>query len=190
MTLLSLESLAVALSITYVVFAAIEKKVCWWFALASSLIYIFIFYDVKLYMESMLSVYYALMALYGIFVWGKTDSEKQNSQIISYDFRIHLLILTAIIILSGLSGYILSNNSDAYRPYMDSLTTWSSIFATFLVVKKVLENWIYWILIDSVSIVLYFERELYQTVFLFIVYLGIAFLGLFIWRKNFESQNK
>ena len=75
MTLLSLESLAVALSITYVVFAAIEKKVCWWFALASSLIYIFIFYDVKLYMESMLSVYYALMALYGIIVWGKTDSE-------------------------------------------------------------------------------------------------------------------
>ena len=190
MMFLSLESLAVALSITYVVFAAIEKKVCWWFALASSLIYIFIFYDVKLYMESMLSVYYALMALYGIFVWGKTDSEKQNSQIISYDFRIHLLILTAIIILSGLSGHILSNNSNAYRPYMDSLTTWSSIFATFLVVKKVLENWIYWILIDSVSIVLYFERELYQTVFLFIVYLGIAFLGLFIWRKNFESQNK
>ena len=84
MTFLSLESLAVALSITYVVFAAIEKKVCWWFALTSSLVYIFIFFDVRLYMESMLSVYYALMALYGIFVWGKTDSEKQYNQITSY----------------------------------------------------------------------------------------------------------
>ena len=136
----------------------------------------------------MLSVYYALMALYGIFVWGKRDSEKQNSQIISYDFRIHLLILTAIIILSGLSGYILSNNSDAYRPYMDSLTTWSSIFATFLVVKKVLENWIYWIIIDVVSIQLYISRDLYLTSLLFLLYTIIAIYGYYSWVRRFNQN--
>ena len=60
----NLETLAVSFSIAYVIFAAFEKKVCWWFGLAGSVIYIFIFYDVNLYMESLLSVYYALSLIH------------------------------------------------------------------------------------------------------------------------------
>ena len=75
----NLETLAVSFSIAYVIFAALEKKVCWWFGLAGSLIYIFIFYDVNLYMESLLSVYYASMAVCGLFVWAKSENKNPPS---------------------------------------------------------------------------------------------------------------
>ena len=162
----NLETLAVSFSIAYVIFAAFEKKVCWWFGLAGSLIYILIFYDVNLYMESLLSVYYAFMAVCGLFVWGKSENKNHKRPIIKLDMRTHFLILLLIITLTAISGYILTRASDAHMPYLDSFTTWSSVIATILVVRKVLENWIYWISIDTISIYIYWERDLNQTVFL------------------------
>ena len=186
----NLETLAVSFSIAYVIFAAFEKKVCWWFGLAGSLIYIFIFYDVNLYMESLLSVYYAFMAVCGLFVWGKGESNNHKRPIIKLDMSTHFLILLLIITLTAISGYILTETSDAYMPYLDSFTTWSSVIATILVVRKVLENWIYWISIDTISIYIYLERDLNQTVFLYFIYLLIAITGFLIWKKNFGYQSR
>ena len=75
-------------------------------------------------------------------------------------------------------------------PYLDSFTTWSSVIATILVVRKVLENWIYWISIDTISIYIYLERDLNQTVFLYFIYLLIAITGFLIWKKNFGYQSR
>lgn len=186
----NLETLAVSFSIAYVIFAAFEKKVCWWFGLAGSLIYIFIFYDVNLYMESLLSVYYAFMAVCGLFVWGKSENKNHKRPIIKLDMRTHFLILLLIITLTAISGYFLTEASDAYMPYLDSFTTWSSVIATILVVRKVLENWIYWISIDTISIYIYLERDLNQTVFLYFIYLLIAITGFLIWKKNFGYQSR
>ena len=73
-------------------------------------------------------------------------------------------------------------------PYIDSFTTWGSVITTFMVARKVLENWLYWIVIDAVSIFLYIDRELYQTVGLY-VYLVLAVIGYVAWRKAYFQQS-
>ena len=88
-----------------------------------------------------------------------------------------------------ISGYILTVTTDARLPYVDSFTTWASILTTVMVARKVLENWLYWIVINSVSIFLYLDRELYQTAAMFVLYLVLATIGYFAWRKNYLEQN-
>jgi nicotinamide mononucleotide transporter len=81
-------------------------------------------------------------------------------------------------------GFYFSTYTSAKMPIVDSFTTIFSIIATYLVTKKVLENWLYWIVIDVVSIYLYFGRDLHLTSLLFIVYTVIAIFGYFSWIKK------
>lgn len=74
-------------------------------------------------------------------------------------------------------------------PYIDSFTTWGSVITTYMVARKVMENWIYWIVIDSVSIFLYIDRELYQTAGLYSVYLILAVIGYITWRNAYLKQS-
>jgi len=85
-------------------------------------------------------------------------------------------------------GFYFSTYTDAAMPLVDSFTTVFSLFATYMVVKKVLENWIYWIVIDAVSVYLYHSRELEQTALLFIVYTIIAVFGYFAWLKKLKPN--
>jgi len=96
-------------------------------------------------------------------------------------------VLLSIILLSLLSGYLLDSGTNARLPYIDAFTTWASIITTYMVAKKVLENWIYWLVIDLVSIVLYLDRELYFTAALFGIYIVIIFFGWFAWLKSYQK---
>ena len=73
--------------------------------------------------------------------------------------------------------------TSAAWPFLDAFTTWASVLTTFLVIWKILENWLYWLVIDSISIYLYLDRGLYLTALLFAVYLVIAIFGYLHWRK-------
>jgi len=73
-------------------------------------------------------------------------------------------------------------------PYLDSFTTWASVVTTFMVARKILENWFYWLVIDSVSIYLYFDRELYFTSLLFAIYIVIIFFGWFAWNRSYRQR--
>jgi nicotinamide mononucleotide transporter len=90
--------------------------------------------------------------------------------------------------LTLISGYLLNSGTDAKLPYLDSFTTWASVVTTVMVARKVLENWVYWLVIDSVSIYLYIDRELYFTAILFAVYIVIIFFGWFSWSKNYQRN--
>ncbi len=72
-----------------------------------------------------------------------------------------------IVCLSVVNSYFLRRFTPAASPLVDSMVTWSSVFATFLVARKVYENWHWWLVIDSVSLCLYFTRRLYLTMLLF-----------------------
>ena len=63
--------------------------------------------------------------------------------------------------MTTVSGNLLTTNTDAAWPFLDSFTTWASVVTTFMVARKILENWIYWIVIDALSILLYAARGLY-----------------------------
>ena len=89
--------------------------------------------------------------------------------------------------LSYISGATLEKYTQAALPFLDALTTWGAIITTYMVAKKILENWIYWFVIDSISIYLYISRELYLTAFLFFIYLIIIIFGYRSWIKKLNN---
>ena len=186
---LSLETIAVLLSIAYLLLAMAENSLCWYCAFISTAIYVLIFGDVNLYMESALNVYYMAMAIYGWYQWRQGGESSSGIAISRWDPRQHLTAIAVILIATGISGYLLASSTDAVFPFLDSFTTWGSVLTTYMVARKVVENWIYWIVINSVSIFLFIDRELYQTAGLFCLYLILAVIGYIAWRKAYLKQS-
>ena len=186
----NLETLAVALGISYLLLAMRENSLCWYCAFFSTAIYVYIFGDVSLYMESALNVYYMGMAVYGWLQWQKGGANHSGVEIVRWTAKHHIIFALVILIASVISGYLLSVNTDARLPYLDSFTTWASVLTTVMVARKVLENWLYWIVINSVSIYLYIDRDLDQTAAMFTLYLVLSVLGYVAWKKNYVLQDR
>ena len=181
------ETIAVVAAILYLVLAIRRNIWCWLFAGISTAIYVVLFVGARLYMESMLNVFYFVMAIYGWYFW-YTGSGMAAPPIIHWPVRRHVIAIVAIVVLSVLFGYLLESHTDAVFPYIDSLTTFAAIWATFLVARKVLENWWYWLVIDSISIVIYWTRELPLTALLFAVYVVMIPFGLVAWTRAMRKQ--
>ena len=186
----NIESLAVIFAIIYLILAAKEDVKCWYAAIISSILYIYIMYDADLIMESMLQIFYVLMAVYGWLQWNNIVDKKIKLKIKSWRKINHIYAIFLIIVLSIISGMLLQKYTEAALPFMDAFTTWGAIISTYMVAKKILENWIYWFVIDSISIYLYVSRELYLTAILFLIYLIIIFFGYKSWKKKLDSINE
>ncbi|MBQ0719241.1 MAG: nicotinamide mononucleotide transporter [Gammaproteobacteria bacterium] len=183
------ELLAVLLAIAYLLLALRENSLCWYCAFVSTAIFTALFWDVSLLMESALNVYYMAMAVYGWWQWrgaagADTNSAKSAIEISAWPLRNHLLAWGGIGALTLVSGSLLANNTTAALPYLDSFTTWGSVLTTWMVTRKILENWLYWIVIDAISIFLYLDRGLHLTSLLFVAYVIIVVFGFFAWRKR------
>ena len=183
-----LEALAVVLAIAYLLLAIRQNIWCWYCAAASTAIYIWLFFGAKLYMESVLNVFYFVMAAYGWMVWSSGRDATHELPVVSWPLRIHGTAILAVVLISVINGYLLSRFTDAAFPYIDSLTTWSAIWATFLVARKVLENWWYWLVIDLASIFIYLARDLQLTSLLFVVYVIMIPFGLVSWTRSMREQ--
>jgi nicotinamide mononucleotide transporter len=186
----SWEWVAVVLALAYVILAAKENIWCWPAALGSTIIYTWLFYDVSLLMESALNVYYMVMAVYGFLMWrnGSNSASHNPLQISSWSLQKHLVCCAVLAVISLILGWIMSNYTHADFAYLDSATTVFAVFTTWLVAKKVLENWLYWIVIDFVSIYLYFSKSMMPTAALFVIYVVIAFMGYIQWQKRFQQN--
>lgn len=180
-----IESIAVLFSILYVVLAVKENIWCWGAALTSVSLYIYICFSAQLYPETGLQVFYFIMAIIGYYMWNKENKEeiKEWSEIK------HLLIILLGAILTFFMGFYFSTYTNSQMPIIDSFTTVFSIIATYMVIKKVLGNWLYWIVIDAVSVYLYFNRDLHLTSLLFIAYTIIAIFGYFSWMKKMKTND-
>ena len=183
----NLESIAVLFSIIYVILVAKESIWCWAAAIISVSLYIFICYEAKLYAETALQFFYLIMAVAGYFFW-KESPDKKQLDIKELSIGNHALILFAGIIFTLILGYVLTIYTQAKLPLLDSFTTIFSIIATFMVIKKILENWLYFIAIDLVSIYLYNTRDLQQTAILFVLYAIIACVGYYNWISLMEKD--
>ena len=183
-----LEVVAVLLAIAYLVLAIRQNIWCWACAGISTAIYVWLFIDAKLYMESALNGFYFVMAIYGWTVWNSGRTNDHEKPVSVWPPRTHAFAVAAIAIASLVNGYLLTRYSDAAYPYVDSLTTWSAIWATFLVARKVLENWWYWLLIDVASIFIYWSRDLHLTALLFVIYVVMIPFGLIAWARSMREQ--
>ena len=182
-----LEIGAVFLAVAYLLLAVRRDIRCWIAGIMSSSIYFILMFTANLYMESILQIFYIFMGVYGFNQWKSDIANTEEISITTWNLKTHLIVLGIILISSYFAGYILDTYTDAKLPFLDSLTTFGALFATYMVAKKILENWIYWFLIDSVSIYLFIERELYLTSILFCLYLIIIIFGFRSWLAVFRA---
>ena len=180
-----LEAVSVAFGLAYVILAARENSWCWPAAFIGTGTAIFLFWDASLLMESGLNVYYLLMAVYGWWQWQHGSDSSSTLAISSWSTKHHSVALFVIALLTLGSGTWLASNTQAALPYVDSFTTWSAVITTWMVANKILQNWLYWIVIDSVSVWLYLERGLQLYALLFVAYTVIAVFGYLYWRRRF-----
>jgi nicotinamide mononucleotide transporter len=181
-----IEIIAAVVALLYVALAIGQRLSCWIAAFISSALYAWVFFTAHLYMDSGLQVFFAAMAVYGFWQWqhGKGGAALSVS---SWPIAWHALGLAVIVVLSLLTAFLLRRFTPAISPFVDSLVTWSSVWATFLVARKVYENWHWWIVIDSVSLCLFFTRHLYLTVFLYGVYVILSVVGMREWRRSLPA---
>lgn len=184
------EIVAVAFGLIYIILAAKENVWCWPAAFVGTGTSVYLFWDGSLYMESALNVYYLLMAIVGWWQWQYGSKTRSILSISSLSLNQHLAFMAVIAVLTSLSGYLLSQNTDAALPYLDSFTTWSAVITTWMVARKILQNWLYWIVINSASIYLYLDRGYVLYAVLFGLYIIIAVFGYVQWRRNAQAQNQ
>lgn len=183
------ELVAVLFGVAYLILAMYERISCWYAALINTVIYTFLFWDVNLLMDSALQVYYMAMAVYGWWQWKYHPGIKEKTMPIKcWRWQIHSGVIALVVAVSCISGWLLEHNTDAAWPYLDSFTTWGAVVTTYMVTKKILENWLYWIVIDSVAAFLYIDRGLYLTALLFTTYVVIVVLGYIKWRKIYHEE--
>jgi len=179
-----LEVLAVLLAIAYLVLAIRQNIWCWAAAALSTLLYLYIMYRANLYMESALQLFYLLMAGYGWYQWRRRGDGDEELQVSTWRPRHHLLAIGSVALLVFVSGDLLARYTSAALPHVDSFTTWGAIVATWMVARKILENWVYWFVIDAVSVGLYLNRDLFFTAALFVGYLVMIVIGYRTWRAS------
>jgi nicotinamide mononucleotide transporter len=185
----SWEMVAVFLSVTYLLLAIKQNLWCWVAAFISTLIYTILFFDASLLMDSALNMFYLVMAIYGWYSWkyGNGINKNEELEITTYGLNKNLKIIGGLIIVSLILGYIMANYTSADFAYLDTFTTVFAVFTTYTLTKKVLENWLYWIVIDSVSIYIYINKGFYLTAVLFAFYTILAFIAYKNWKKEYEN---
>jgi nicotinamide mononucleotide transporter len=181
------EALAVLLAIAYLLLVIRQNILCWAMALASVLIYLVIFFNAQLYMESILQIFYVAMAVYGWYQWKYGGVGHRGLRITTWRLQHHAIVIGGILVSSIAFGWAFSA-TDAAFPYLDSFTTVAAVVTTYMVTRKVLENWAYWFVIDGLSVYLYVSRELYLTAGLFVLYLVMVVVGFRCWWHDWRIE--
>ena len=179
------EAVGVITALLYLVLATRRSQWCWLHAFISSVCYTVVMWRAGLVMDTLLSVFYIIMAVYGYWQWQRGQAVDGELIVISWNWRQHVLAIVAVLLLSAINVWILKAHVTVARsPWLDSLVTWGSVLTTFMVTRRVIENWLYWIVIDGVAAYLYYTRDLNVTALLFVAYVLMVIYGYVVWRKR------
>lgn len=161
----------------------------WPAGLVQVVLYIFVFYDAKLYSDLILSVIYIFLQLYGWYSWLYGGEKHSKLKVSCLDKRIIVFWIILCILATSGWGYFMKTHTDAALPYADAFTTVASLIAQYLMTRKKLESWILWVIVDVVAISVYFIKELYLTSGLYSVFLVMSVIGYLFWKKSLEENN-
>ncbi|RXQ97613.1 nicotinamide riboside transporter PnuC [Ancylomarina salipaludis] len=166
-----------------------QNKWLWPVGLFSALMYIYVFFVAKFYADMGLQFYYVFISIYGWFHWSRSKGQvEEELPVVSLGLGLFFkLLLASLFIYIGIS-FILVNYTDSPIPYWDSFTTALSIVATWMLARKILEQWLVWVLVDAVSMGLYLYKGLYPTSILFAFYTILALYGYYQWKKDLAKS--
>lgn len=185
-----IEITGVILGILCVWYTVKQNILCWPTGLIQVFIYIYIFYEVKLYSDLILQIFYVFFQIYGWHYWLHGGKNKSKVKVTRLSLKGLVFWVLASLFGTWLLGYFMATYTDAALPYADAFTTIASLVAQWLLTKKKLESWVFWISVDIIAVWVYFMKELYLTSGLYSIFLCLAILGLLQWKKSFKLETQ
>lgn len=184
-----LEAAGLVFGLLAVYYLIKENILTWPAGIIYVLISFVIFYQVKLYADLMLHVFFLVMNIYGWYYWiyGKKRG-KDNVPVTTTRPRVLITLIVISIAGVALLGTLLSSYTDASLPYWDSSTTIFSLTGMWLTAKKKIENWHFWFVVDVLATGIYLYKGIYFYAFLYMVYIGMAVSGYLHWKKSLVKQ--
>lgn len=165
-----------------------QNILCFPIGIINVLIYAYMFYspNVRLYADALLQLIYMILLIYGWISWNKSKNSSDQPIRINRYFSTRLLFISAISWIT--LGLILSKSTDAALPWVDAGLAVLSLAAQWMIAKKMIENWIVWIVVNSAYIPLYLYKDLKLTALLYAIFLVLAIKGLMEWQKKINVQ--
>ena len=162
----------------------------WPVAIISVIAYAILFYEYQLYGDAFLQLYFMATSFYGWYYWMMRKEANLKPIVTLTRSQVQMVALSSVF-LTGLLGWFLDVFTDSDVPYIDGFCTALSFIAQFLMTRKVLQNWIMWIIVDICYVPLYIYKDLMLTAVLYTLFLGLALMGYLQWKKiyNMASQN-
>lgn len=182
-----IEWVAVVLALAYVLLATRQSLWCWPAAAASSVIYFVLFARAGLRMQAALQVFYVVMSVYGWIAWRASDGKERELPVSVWPVRRHAAVLGLVVAVTFANLWLAGADPHSLVAFADAFVAWGSVVAMWLVTRKVLENWLYWIAFDLVAAALYFSQGFEATAGLFLVYVVLAVRGFIAWRRDLEA---
>lgn len=169
----------------------------WIIGFINVICFFIIFYQVQLYSDMFLQVYFFFAGIYGLLIWGNKSEEHKFITCLSKQYRV--LILCIIILFTIIIGYLVKNihlyfpgifSKAASYPFIDTFVALSSIIATIFLTKRIIENWLLWILIDIICVFLYAKKNIMFISIEYAIFLCIASYGFYSWIKLFRDEKR
>jgi len=179
---------AVVFGIVSVYLSVRENVWSWPTGIINVSMYVFIFLNAKLYADMGLQVFYVVISFYGWWNWLYGGANRSELHVTRLSRQLVLTLPLAGIAGAAALGYFLHRTTDAALPFVDATLTVASLIAQYLMTKKVLENWAIWIVADVAYIGMYIYKDLYPTAFLYSVFLVLATMGWFQWKRSWRQQ--
>ncbi len=175
------EALAVALGSAYILLAIRQHRACWIAGGASSALYILVFLQAALPLQAMLQVVYVIQSGYGWFRWRPGGSESRPQ---SWPLTRHLIALAAVAVATAACTLLLRESGQSAAPLAESLSATASIAATWMLARRCIESWLWWIAIDAGLAALFFSQGLHFTAALYLAFSALAVAGFHAWRRD------
>ena len=179
-------------AIMYIVLSVNNKPQAWYWSMVSSSLWAWLSYTVyQLYLDAILQVFYVLMAVWGVYLWKYQSSQngQEGLPISRWSLRRHVVLLTVFSLLSASLAWLFGQHTDAALPWLDAPVTVFSMMATFMLARRVMEHWLYWIVIDLVGATMFAARGASLLALVMVIYAALAIWGWRSWQRMYRAQN-
>ena len=170
------------------VFLSVRQNIWSWpTAIVNVGMYIVVFYRSRLYSDTGLQVVYVVLNFYGWYQWLYGGKNRTELPVTRTSGRLAAILVVIGAVTAMALGTFVSYSTDASLPYVDALTTSTSLVAQWMMTRKLLENWIVWVSVDVVYIGMYIYKDLHVTAVLYAVFLALSVMGYMQWKRTLNA---
>jgi nicotinamide mononucleotide transporter len=182
----AMEIIGVVFGLLSVYFSVKQNIWTWPTGIVSVSAFGFLFFSIKLYADMCLQLFFLWSCIQGWYFWLKGGENRTELKISLLTHKQQIQIVFAVAVCVGLIGYLFSRFTDAALPYLDSTASGMSVVAQLLMMRKKLQHWYLWIVVDVLSIGIYIYKDILLTAGLYLVFLLLCIKGLREWRREFS----